>query len=466
MKGWNHKDTIAAIATPHGSGGIGVIRISGQQALEHASAVFCTAKGRALQHSPSHQMRYGWVKTSDGLMDEALAVAMRAPRSYTGEDVAELHCHGGKQAQRTVLAAVLNQGARLANPGEFTWRAFMHGRLDLTQVEAVADIIEADSALALRGSVEQLRGGLQQRIAALQQRLQHLGAYLAACIDFSDEGDVQQHTQRDAQTPLHTQLQGIQADLLALLDNAEKGRRIREGLTIALIGPPNAGKSSLLNALLQEERAIVSAMPGTTRDTIEEAVEWEGLAVRLVDTAGLRNTSDAVEQQGVLRSKRAWKQADFGLVVLDGTQPLSQEGLDILQKTNPKQSLVLIAKQDAMSTDTPSWHQRLQKYRWLRVSSKKNMGLNALKQKVLDWCFEGSRPQTEEALLTNMRQINAAQRAMVAVERALQISVQHGHEELLAVEVDCALTALGDIVGHTTTEDVLGLVFSRFCIGK
>ncbi|HEX7926598.1 MAG TPA: tRNA uridine-5-carboxymethylaminomethyl(34) synthesis GTPase MnmE, partial [bacterium] len=347
---FKNDDTIAAIATPLGTGGIGIIRLSGPQAVAIAAPLFRTKGGRALGKVDSHKLVHGWLERNGETVDEVMAVVMRAPHSYTREDVVEVHCHGGVLATRTVLDMVCQAGARLAQPGEFTWRAFLNGRLDLTQAEAVGDVVEARSVLGLQVSANQLRGKLYGEISALRESVAHVAALVAAGIDFPEEDVVFSH--RD---DIRARLTATRERLAALLRTADQGRILREGLGIAIVGKPNVGKSSLLNALLRESRAIVTDIPGTTRDTLEESVVMQGLAVRLIDTAGIRDTADVVEQEGIRRSERAIGMADLVLAVLDGSTPLDAADRAVLVKAPPVATLVVVNKQDRIAGGTPEW---------------------------------------------------------------------------------------------------------------
>ncbi|MDH5752521.1 MAG: tRNA uridine-5-carboxymethylaminomethyl(34) synthesis GTPase MnmE, partial [Deltaproteobacteria bacterium] len=306
-------DTIAAVATPLGVGGVGIVRLSGPESLAMAGAMFRPSGSRGLAEAPTHTLLHGWIEKDQNPLDEVLAVAMRAPRSYTREDVVEIHCHGGLLAVRTVLKLALEQGARLADPGEFTMRAFLNGRLDLTRAEAVGDLVKARSLAALRISANQLRGRLYEEISLLKERVARATALLEAGLDFPEEDVVFHHGRQ-----MQDDLEGVRGRLGDLLERARQGRLVREGLPVAIVGRPNVGKSSLLNALLRESRAIVTGVPGTTRDTLEETAEIRGLPLRLIDTAGIRDTADEVELEGISRTRRAIAQAELVLLVCDG----------------------------------------------------------------------------------------------------------------------------------------------------
>jgi tRNA modification GTPase len=454
-------DTIVAIATPLGVGGVGIVRLSGPQAVAIVEGFFRPTGGEGLAHSQSHLLRHGWVLRQGRAVDEALAVVMRAPHSYTREDVVEVHCHGGVLVLRTVLELAQAAGARLAEPGEFTLRAFLNGRIDLTQAEAVGDLVRSRSALGLQVAADQLRGRLHDAIAAVREDVQHVAALVAAGIDFPEEGVVFAHGNEIA-----ARLHGVAERLEALLARAAQGRIVREGLAVTIVGRPNVGKSSLLNALLRESRAIVTEVPGTTRDTLEESAEIGGLMLRLVDTAGIRRTDDRVEREGIARARHAIARADLVLLVLDGAEPLGADDETLLDETPPAASLVVVNKRDLMAGAPPAWAPRLQGRAWVSLSALTGEGLPALEQHIRRWALSDERPVLEDALLTNLRQEQAARRALEATRGAQQALAQGLGEELLAVDLDRILLALGDILGVTTPDDLLGRIFAQFCIGK
>jgi tRNA modification GTPase len=455
------EDTIAAIATPLGTGGIGIVRVSGPDAVAIVNTLFRPRRGGALARAASHKLVYGWIERDGEPVDEVLAVAMRAPHSYTREDVVEVHCHGGMLATRTVLEMACRQGARLAAPGEFTQRAFLNGRLDLTQAEAAADVIRARSELGLRVSAQQLRGRLYAEIQALRDEIAHVAALVAAGIDFPEEDVVFAH-----RADIERRLASARTRLGALLETAGRGRVLREGLAVAIIGKPNVGKSSLLNALLRESRAIVTDTPGTTRDTLEESVELGGLALRLIDTAGIRATNDAIEREGIARSRRAVELADLALIVMDGSAPLDAADREVLALAAPERALAVINKRDRMAGDDPAWAGELMGLPRLPLSALTGAGLAGLESWVRQWALRDERPVLEHALITNLRQEQAARAAHEAVVAAEATLAAGQGEELLAVDLTRALDALGDIVGETTSDDLLNRIFAEFCIGK
>jgi len=349
----------------------------------------------------------------------------------------------------------------MAHPGEFTLRAFLHGRIDLTQAEAVGDLVRTRSALGLQVSANQLRGRLHEAIAALQGDVQQVAALVAAGIDFPEEDVVFAH-----RGEITERLGHVRERLDALLARAGQGRIVREGLAVAIVGRPNVGKSSLLNALLRENRAIVTEVPGTTRDTLEEAAEVGGLMVRLVDTAGIRHTEDVVEREGIQRARRAIAQADLVLLVLDGAAPLTADDEALLAEAPPQASLVVVNKRDKLDGASPAWVGRLEGRPWLGLSALTGAGLPELEAAIRGWALQDERPVLEDALLTNLRQEQAARQAAEAVRGALAALEGGLGDELLAVDLERVLMALGEIVGATTPDDLLNRIFAEFCIGK
>jgi tRNA modification GTPase len=454
-------DTIVAIATPLGVGGVGIVRLSGPAAVAIVDGFFRPARGGPLARSPTHRLRHGWALREGQPVDEVLAVVMRAPHSYTREDVVEVHCHGGTLVLRTVLELATAAGARLAQPGEFTQRAFLNGRIDLTQAEAVGDLVHTRSALGLRVSANQLRGRLHDEIEALRDELRQVAALVAAGIDFPEEDVVFAH-----RGEIEGRLGAVQARLDALLARAGQGRILREGLAVAIVGRPNVGKSSLLNALLRENRAIVTDIPGTTRDTLEEAAEVGGLMLRLVDTAGIRHSEDVVEREGIERARRAIAHADLVLLVLDASAPLTADDEALLAEVPPQATLVALNKRDRLAAAAPDWAPRLSGHEWLAISALRGDGLAELEARIRAWALRDERPVLEDALLTNLRQEQAARAARAALHDAQAALAARVGEELLAVELERVLQALGDIVGATTPDDLLERIFAQFCIGK
>jgi tRNA modification GTPase len=454
------EDTIVAIATPLGEGGLAIIRISGRESLPIADRCFQSAGRNADKPSEAttHTLHYGHVVRNRLVIDEVLLSVMRAPRTFTREDVVEISCHGGMLAAKTVLDTVLAAGARLAEPGEFTRRAFLNGRLDLTQAEAVADLIQARTELALAAANEQLAGRLSQRIGRLRDELLSGLAHVEAHIDFPEE-DIAPDTRASLTARLE---QGV-TFMDELLQTAEEGRILRRGIRGAIIGRPNVGKSSLLNLLLGHERAIVSPMAGTTRDTIEETANIRGLPVVFIDTAGLREAADGIEHEGIRRSHASANQAELILHVLDGSQPFVAEDRHYLDRFASKKRIVVRNKIDlpARLTLPPELPGPV-----VEVCSLTGQGLEALKDTIKQLFWTGAIQAEMVQVMINARHQDALRRARAATMLSTQALRSGVPLDLVAVDLRTAVQAVGEIVGQTATDDLLDSIFHQFCIGK
>ena len=453
-------DTIAAIATPLGEGGLAVLRITGPAALSVADRVFTPASRGAPRPSqaPSHTLHYGHVARDGVRLDEVLLAVMRAPRTFTREDVVEISCHGGVFVARQVLDALLAAGARLAHPGEFTRRAFLNGRLDLTQAEAVADLIHARTERALEAANEQLAGSLSKRVNPLRDGLMNALAHLEAHIDFPDE-DIAP----DTRSRLGARLAEAIAGMDALLDTAREGRILRRGLRIAIVGRPNAGKSSLLNQLLGHDRAIVSPIAGTTRDTIEETANIRGIPVVFVDTAGLRTPADTLEEEGIRRARAAAAQAELLLHVLDRSQPLADVDRLYLDEFVARRRLLVLNKSDlpaqlALPASTAGTV--------VELSCLSRAGIEVLKAAIHDHVGSGRTGTGMHEAMVNARHEDALRRAQASTRRAAEALAADASPEFVALDLRHAVVAIGEIVGRTTTDDLLDSIFREFCLGK
>ena len=453
-------DTIAAIATALGEGGLAVIRLSGAEALAVADRCFAPAGEASVKPSAAatHTIHFGHVVRDGQTVDEALLAVMRAPRTFTREDVVEITCHGGILAAKMVLDTVLANGARLAEPGEFTRRAFLNGRIDLAQAEAVADLIHSRTELALRAANEQLAGKLSQRINKLRDEMLETLAHVEAHIDFPEE-DIAP----DTHDQLIARLEHGVAFMDELLRTAPEGQILRHGLRAAIIGRPNAGKSSLLNQLLGHDRAIVSAVPGTTRDTIAETANIRGLPVVFIDTAGLREARDEIELEGVRRSRQSLQQAEFILHVFDAAEPLTEAGQNYLAEFAGKKRILVRNK-----IDLPA---RLHFPPGLKapvadVCCLTGQGIEPLKDAIKELVWSGEIQAEMLQVVINSRHQDALNRARAAALRTLDALRANQTLELVALDLRIAVNAVGEIVGQTTTEDLLDMIFSQFCIGK
>ena len=465
-------DTIAAISTPLGEGGIGIVRLSGPNALDIAERIFLSPKGKRLETAKSHTLTHGRIvdPMTGATVDEVLVTVMRAPHTYTAEDVAEINCHGGVLPLRRVLELVLRHGARLAEPGEFTKRAFLNGRLDLSQAEAVIDLIRARTDESRDLALAQLSGGLSEEITAVRDAVASLCAQVEAYIDFPED-EIE-----PASEDFLLQETGWVRDRLSLLSQSfEEGRFFREGLRIAIVGRPNVGKSSLLNALLRRDRAIVADTPGTTRDVIEEYLNLKGLPVRIMDTAGIRETHEMAEREGVIRSLKAIDNADVAIAVIDGSVPLHREDREVLERIKNKKSIIALNKSDLPDTTAdPGTCLGDYSRNILRISAKTGAGIDPLKDLILDTALANSRrphsggheDEGGDVIVTNVRHKTALDSSADALKRAADVLRSHQPLEIVAIEMRDALDRLGEIVGAVTTEDILDRIFSEFCIGK
>ncbi len=459
MRAW--EDTIAAISTGMGEAGIGIVRISGPDAIQVGDRAFRARRGRPLSQRRTHTITHGWVVDPQGkYVDEALALVMKGPRSFTGEDVVELHCHGGQVAVRRVLEATLAAGARLAEPGEFTKRAFLSGRIDLSQAEAVIDIIRAKTDRAMDAAVAQLRGGLQSRVGEIRSRLLEMMAHLEADIDFPElELEVQTGEQ------VEEGCRWCLAQVQELLAGARTGRLLREGLRVVLAGRPNVGKSSLLNRLVRENRAIVTDVPGTTRDVIEEWINLKGLPVVLADTAGIRETEDAVERLGVDRSRAMLERADLILLITDASTGLTAEDRQLIRLLPSGAKVIgIVNKVDlAGKVETRPLEDALDGAVVLPVSAVNGLGIDRLEELIAE---KAGMTDKEESFLANVRHEEALRSAAVHLEAALASLAGGMGSDLVSIDIRSAWTALGEVTGETVGEDLLDQIFSRFCIGK
>lgn len=476
-EGWDD-DTIVAVSTATGRGAIGIVRLSGPDALEIAGAAFRAPGGGRLP-TDSHQLHYGHIADpADGrTLDEVIIGVMRAPRTYTREDVVEINCHGGPVAQRAVLRLLVRLGARLAEPGEFTRRAFLNGRIDLTQAESVAAIVAARSSGALRASLRQLEGGLSETLRGIRRALVSQLALIEATVDFSDE-DVDELDW----SGLESGIAAGEDRLEHLLQTAYLGRVLEQGVRTAIVGKPNVGKSSLLNALLMRERAIVSDIPGTTRDTVEELMEIGGIPIHLVDTAGIRAGGDHVERLGVERSVKAMEQADLVLAVFDLSAPWDEGERELLRRLDPARTIIVGSKSDLIdsgrSDDVRRWvacsepSQALDEdatgHSWTLclVSALTGDGLDELRQIIQRLVTSDRGLHLEEPVLATERQRGLVAEALAGVRSALEGARHRRDEELVCEDLRMAIGALGRITGEELTPDLLDEIFSRFCIGK
>jgi len=462
------EDTIAAIATPIGEGGISVIRISGSNALAVADRLFDGK--RRIRDMASHTASFGNIidpHNNRRVLDEVVAVVFRSPNSYTGEDIVEISCHGGMLVTKSILNVLFEAGVRHANPGEFTKRAFLNGRLDLSQAEAVADIIQARTERAHRSSLDQLKGKLSKEIDAIRNDILNFCSLIELELDFAEE-DIELANRDDFANRAGKVLRRLQE----LIESFNVGKVYRDGIKVVIAGKPNAGKSLLLNTLLQENRAIVTDIPGTTRDTIEESLNIDGILFRIIDTAGLRETNDPVESEGVQRTLQQIERADLALMIIDYSLNMSDEDIryidSILDKMNELDVDPLVVLNKIDITDGKQFVDtgKLLHYPFVKISAKTGEGVDVLKKQMVNLATHGKPYQEGSVLVTNSRHRDALVRAKQSLELALASIKGEASGEFVSVDLRAALDALGEITGVVTTEDILNNIFSSFCIGK
>lgn len=453
-------DTIAAISTPVGEGGIGIVRLSGKDALDIAGKIFISASGRKPSSFKTYTTHYGTVVEEGRVIDEVILTVMLAPKSYTREDVVEINCHAGVVALRDVLRLTLKHGARLARPGEFTKRAFLNGRIDLIQAEAVIDIVRAKTDSALRMSTEQLRGSLSRQINRIRGALLEILAFVEADIDFPGEDS------RGANTNgIKDKIKAVLANLRHLVAGFSEGKIIREGIRVVICGKPNVGKSSLLNALLRQERAIVTSYSGTTRDIIEEVIAIKGIPVRIADTAGILTPKGLIEHKAVKRAHSYIDSADIVILLFDGSKALGKDDLKLMNKLKKRPVVAVINKIDIKQKINK---ERIEKSfsRVLQISAKKSKNINLLEGAITDLVYKGKVISQEPVLVTNCRHAELLKKAQKNIEEVLVSLDNKVPEEFIAYDIKEAICSLDDILGKGSPEDLLDKIFKTFCIGK
>ncbi|MBI5787588.1 MAG: tRNA uridine-5-carboxymethylaminomethyl(34) synthesis GTPase MnmE [Candidatus Schekmanbacteria bacterium] len=449
-------DTIAALATPPGSSGIGIVRLSGSDSVAILHKIFRPSKKRAL---PSHTLIHGRIYNNEQIIDEVLVSIMRAPHSFTCEDVVEINCHGGSLPLRKALELCLHSGARPAEPGEFTRRAFLNGRIDLSQAEAVIDVINAKSQAALAAANSCLEGALSRKISDLRMVLLDLSAQIEVGLDYPDD----EYMEQENREVFGAWLFEIGYQISRLLKSFSQGRLLREGIKVVIAGRPNVGKSSLLNCLLQRERAIVAPIPGTTRDTIEESYQLAGYPLCLIDTAGITHSRDEIEREGIRRSQKSLQQADLILLLLDSGQNLQPDDYRLLEMVSSAKTIVVVNKSDLpQQIELGKIENYLPNAGKIKISAKHGQGIQQLEEQIVHLLHQGRDGGQDELLLTNMRHAAALEQALSAIKRAQENTLP----ELIATDLREALEKLDEIIGLNTGEDLLDRIFSNFCVGK
>ncbi len=455
-------DTIAAIATAMSNSGIGIVRISGDEALEVADRIFRPKKGsRKVSDMETHTIHYGYVVDGEEVVDEVMLLIMKAPRSYTCEDTIEIDCHGGVLVMKKILETVLKYGARPAEPGEFTKRAFLNGRIDLSQAESVIDVINAQNELALKSSVSQLQGAVLEKIKNIRAVVLHEIAFIESALDDPEHVSLDGYPEQ-----LHGIMSDAHAKVKKLLDSSDNGKMLKEGINTAIVGKPNAGKSSLLNILVGEERAIVTEIAGTTRDILQEQIQIGGIGLNVIDTAGIRDTEDIVEKIGVNKSREYIEKADLIIYVVDSSTKLDENDQEIIEAIQDKKAIVLLNKSDLdTKTDATVLEKRLNKP-ILSISAKNNTGIHELEKLIEEMFFSGKLSFNDEVYITNIRQKNALAEAESSLKMVLQ-SIDDGMpEDFFTIDMMNAYEVLGTIIGESVGEDLVNEIFSKFCMGK
>ncbi len=455
-------DTIAAIATAMSNSGIGIVRISGDEALEVADRIFRPKKGsRKVSDMETHTIHYGYVVDGEEVVDEVMLLIMKAPRSYTCEDTIEIDCHGGVLVMKKILETVLKYGARPAEPGEFTKRAFLNGRIDLSQAESVIDVINAQNELALKSSVSQLQGAVLEKIKDIRAVVLHEIAFIESALDDPEHVSLEGYPEQ-----LHEIMSDAHAKVKKLLDSSDNGKMLKEGINTAIVGKPNAGKSSLLNILVGEERAIVTEIAGTTRDILQEQIQIGGIGLNVIDTAGIRDTEDIVEKIGVNKSREYIEKADLIIYVVDSSTELDENDQEIIEAIQDKKAIVLLNKSDLdTKTDASVLQARLDKP-ILSISAKNNTGIHELEELIKEMFFSGKLSFNDEVYITNIRQKNALSEAESSLKMVLQ-SIDDGMpEDFFTIDMMNAYETLGTIIGESVGEDLVNEIFSKFCMGK
>ncbi len=457
-------DTITAIATAPGEAGISIIRMSGPSCVDVLEGIFKPKKGSSIKDFSERRLVYGHIvdKDENRVLDEVLVVYMKAPYTYTKEDIVEINCHGGIVPTRNILEVVLKSGVRMAEPGEFTKRAFLNGRIDLAQAEAVMDLISAKTDKGFDVALNQLEGGLSKKVKEVRDSIMETLAHIHVSIDYTEE-DIEEITYPE----LISRTEEITSKIESMLKTSETGKIIREGLNTVIIGKPNVGKSSLMNALLRESRAIVTDIPGTTRDVIEEQLSVKGIPLKIVDTAGIRETEDLVEKIGVERSKDLFNKADLIILVLDASDELTKEDREIIGHIKDRKALVLLNKTDLpKKINEGELEELLLDKKVIKVSILEEKGLSEIEDEIVNMVYGGEIKAADNSFVTNVRHKNSLQRAFNSIKEGADAAKQYLPFDLLEVDIKDCYDALGEITGDTVDDDIIQKIFANFCLGK
>lgn len=454
-------DTIAAISTAMTNSGIGIVRISGEDAFKIIDQIYKGKKEKILSRQNSHTIHYGYIVDGNETIDEVLVLLMRGPHSYTGEDTVEIDCHGGVFVTKKILETVIKYGARPAEPGEFSKRAFLNGRMDLSQAEAVIDIINSKNEYALKSSVNQLKGSVHKKISDIRKKIIYHTAFIETALDDPEHISVDGYGEE-----LKVVVDELLIEIKKLLDTADDGRIIREGIKTVIVGKPNAGKSSLLNALLGEERAIVTDIAGTTRDVLEENIQLQGVSLNIMDTAGIRNTEDIVEKIGVDKARTNAEEADLIIYVVDASLPLDENDFEIINMIQDKCAIILLNKTDLSTVVGKKDVEKLITKPMIEISAKEEKGIHELETTLKEMFYHGEISFNDEVYITNIRHKTALNDAYQSLEKVNDSIINQMPEDFFTIDLMDAYESLGSITGETIGEDLVNEIFSKFCMGK
>ena len=454
-------DTIAAIATAMSNSGIGIVRISGSEALSIVDQIFVMKNKKRLSEMPTHTIHYGHIYDGKELIDEVMVLLMKGPKSYTKEDTIEIDCHGGVYVVKRVLETVLKCGARPAEPGEFTKRAFLNGRIDLSQAESVIDIIHSKNEFALKSSLSQLSGAVSEKIKEVRGEILHEIAFIESALDDPEHVSIDGYGER-----LSEIINEVISKIEVLLKNSENGKLLKEGITTVIVGKPNAGKSSLLNTLVGEERAIVTDIAGTTRDVLEEQINLNGIILNVIDTAGIRETEDVVEKIGVDRAKKYLNNADLVIYVVDTSTALDENDFEIMEMLKDRQTIILLNKSDLKPLTTSSDIVKYVDKKMIQISAKEQLGIDELENTIKEMFFQGEVSFNDEVYITNIRHKNSLQESLKSLHLVLKSIEDEMPEDFYSIDLMNAYEELGTIIGEAVEDDLVNEIFSKFCTGK
>ena len=455
-------DTIAAIATAMTPSGIGIIRISGEESLTIIDQIYRSPKHeKIISKCPTHTVHYGYIYDGDEIVDEVMVLLMKAPNTYTMEDTVEIDCHGGVFVMKRVLETVIKNGARPAEPGEFTKRAFLNGRIDLSQAESVIDVINSKNEFALKSSLNQLKGSILHDVVAIRGKIIHEIAFIESALDDPEHISLEGYNKQLKEIVEH-----CKKEIQKLYDSADNRRILKEGINTVIVGKPNAGKSSLLNILVGEERAIVTDIAGTTRDILEEQINLNGISLNIIDTAGIRDTSDVVEKIGVTKAKEYAAKADLLIYVIDSSTPLDENDFEIMRMLDDVRSIVLLNKSDLDSVTTEEDVKKYMSAKIISISAKESTGIHELEETIKEMFFHGQVSFNDEIYITNIRQKNSLQDALDSLNLVLHSIADQMPEDFYSIDLMSAYESLGNIIGESIEDDLVNEIFSKFCMGK